>query len=352
MRCLGLCWACVLIVSGCGGGDEASQPAGCGADTDCRGDRICENSICVDPEDRQSAAGTDGSGGDSDGEGEGDAQEPAGGNGGGAGGSGGGGSSVTVGSDGVIDDPALEEACMRDCEARHAADCEMPIGSLDQCRGQCLIVDEVQNGYCLDERREHYDCLADGGYTCVSGYPQPQSTCIAQSQALAMCNQESPCRSYCDAIDGMSCAPEGDCFESCRADEQGFEEAICGVYYTQLVSCWGQQPSCEGDRPSIAGCERQVAQVADCIGLRTGECEGFCWAAGMLGCAAQDCVEQCTPKLEDAACGYRYRRLLDCSYESYDGLYLECVDGEPTPTSGCQSEAMEYDSCMQSAAGN
>ena len=79
--------------------------------------------------------------------------------------------------------------------------------SLDQCLGQCLIIDEVNNGYCLDEQREQYACLAAGGYTCVSGYPQPEATCISELTALSQCQQLAPCRMFCEQVGG-ECAPE------------------------------------------------------------------------------------------------------------------------------------------------
>jgi hypothetical protein len=339
--------ALLLPLVGCGVGDDGDGSAdfeGCGSDVDCKGDRICEQGMCVNPDE----AGNAGSGSVSD------ADTGSGSSSGVDAGSGsdtdtGSGSGSSSGSD-VVDDPALEAACIADCEAKHQASCEMNIGSLDQCMGQCLVVDEINDGYCLSERRAQYECLAAGGYTCVNGYPQPQSTCIAENQALATCNQESPCRRFCDEVEGMSCAPDGDCFESCRTQEQGFDNQVCSFDYSRLLSCWSADLSCDGDRPAVNGCGAQVAGVADCIGLRTGECEGYCWAAETLGCGSDDCVETCTPKLEDAACGYLYRRLLDCTYDDYDDIDLECVDGEPTPGADCESEVTEYAACADDSA--
>lgn len=324
---VGLSALCALVGCSPGGGGGQASHGGCGDDNDCKGDRVCDDGMCVDP----------GGGGGGGGDGDGDT----------SGGDGDGDASGSGGSGDVIDDPALEAACTRDCEARHAAGCEMNIGSLDQCRGQCLVVDEIQGGYCLDERREQYDCLADGGYTCVNGYPQQQSTCIAETQALSTCTQEMPCRQFCDRFDGMACAPAGDCFESCRAEEMGFQDASCSFDYSRLVSCWGADPSCDGDQPSVSSCQREVADVADCIALRQDECEGFCWAAEAAGCGSDSCVTDCTPKLEDVACGYLYRRFIECTYDrSYDGFFLACVDGEPEPTSECDSERTEYEACV------
>lgn len=99
-----------------------------------------------------------------------------------------------AGANGVIDDPELEQACSRDCEARLAAGCSMNVGSLDQCLAQCLVVDESSQGYCLDEMTDRYSCSASGGYTCVSGYAQPRSTCLAEPTALSKCSQMTPCK--------------------------------------------------------------------------------------------------------------------------------------------------------------
>lgn len=351
-------WVVVLVtLGGCvSGGDGTQGFEGCGSDVDCKGDRICVEGSCTDPDAAGEAAsgGGDESGDASSGESGGQSEQsdagPASSSGvGGSGGSGGLGEAGGGRVDSVfVDDPDLEAACIRDCEAKHAAQCEMPIGSLDQCMGQCLVIDEINGGYCLDERREQYDCLAEGGYTCVQGYPQPQSTCINEAQALATCSQEYPCRRLCDEIEGTSCAPEGDCFESCRATEQeGFEDYACSFDYSRLVTCWGLNPECDGDRVSVANCQREVVSVADCIGLRTSECEGFCWAAEILGCGSSDCVSECSSNVDDAACGRQYERLVECAYDSYDALYLSCEDGVPTLTEECESEAQEYETCVQ-----
>src|SRR5678809_1256325 len=95
---------CLGLVA-CGDDDSAAgtTSGGCTTDIECKGDRVCEDGECVDPH--------------------------------GAGDSDGGAGSM------VIDDPELEAACSLDCMARNDAACEMNIGSLDQCLGQCLVID-------------------------------------------------------------------------------------------------------------------------------------------------------------------------------------------------------------------
>jgi len=332
---LGLRGAFIAVVLiGCGddsGG--AGLGDGCTTDAECKGDRICVERECVDP-----AAG------DGDGDGDGDA-----GPGDGDGDSGEGGTSGMSGAGGTggrIDDPELEAACTAHCEARDEAGCEMDL-SLDQCTGQCLIIDEVNHGYCLDEQRDQYACLAAGGYTCVSGYPQPQSTCIAQVTALSQCSQLAPCRMFCDRVAG-DCAPEGDeCVSDCQAKQMGFEDAICGIYYSQLLSCWAQNGvTCEGDQPAIGSCGPQVAEIADCIGRRNTDCDGFCWAAEQLGCGTSDCVTECQAKIDETYCGSYYRSVMDCSIGSR-ALNVKCEGGEPVvDETACASAIEQHAMCV------
>jgi hypothetical protein len=338
-------WA--LIAGGCGDDDSAGPQGtgeGCITDVECKGDRICVDGACVDPED--APVGADG----------GTARGGSGGSragGGASGGSGDAGSSgrAGTGGSGPIDDPELERACGLNCEARAEASCAMNVGSLDQCLGQCLVIDEAQRGFCLDEQTAHYACMASGGYTCVSGYPQPKSTCIAEAQALSTCSQMTPCRDFCAKAAG-ECAPEGDeCVTSCMDEQAGFQDAICGIYYTQLLSCWGQKLTCADGKPLVGECGSQVAQVADCIGGRNHACDGFCWAAEALGCGADDCVTTCKAKADATSCGSYYRRVIECAYDSRE-LVLSCVAGTPTPdATKCMSDIQQYEMCMTSQSG-
>lgn len=329
----------VVVCAGClgGGSNGASDGAafeGCGSDADCKGDRICVEGQCVDP-----GGGAGGSGAVADG--------------GGAGGTDGGavdpamdaGTSVPPSGE-VIDDPLLEAACIADCEAKHAVACEMPFGSLDQCMGQCLVIDEYGHGYCRVEQRFHYACLAAGGYTCAAGYPQPKATCIAEATALSTCNQQVPCRHFCDVAKGR-CAPGGSmCFETCTATKTGFEDLICGYNYDSLLTCWTNDLVCDGDQPSIVGCEEHVAEIADCVGRRQTECDGYCWALDLLGCGSPTCVTSCTTKTEQPTCGYRYESLLRCAVQS-NTLQVSCEAGKPVFGVECDSAKQEYDTCVQ-----
>jgi hypothetical protein len=334
------CVAALIALAGCGGDDSGGSTGdGCTTDDECKGDRICVDKECVDPGTTGGDGDGDGDSGDGDGDGDGDSGE-----GGTSGMSG-------AGSGGTMDNPELEAACSADCEARHAAGCEMNIGSLDQCLGQCLIVDEYNYGYCLDERRDQYACLAAGGYTCVMGYPQPMSTCIAELTALSGCTQAAPCRVFCDQAAG-ECAPEGEaCITDCEEKTNGFEDSICSIYYTQLLSCWTTNGvMCDGDKPAIGNCEPQVAEIADCIGSRNTDCDGFCWAADMLGCGSTDCVTDCQAEIDNTYCGSYYRSVIDCAIGSHNGLNASCQGGVLTPdATECASYIEQHEMCLSTS---
>lgn len=334
-------WALVsgawLGVIACGS-DSSGTAGGCTTDTQCKGDRLCVDGSCVSPDSLGKDAGPDHV----------DAGTVYSGGSGEGGSTGGSASNAGVGGRTVIDDPELEQACSRDCESRKAAQCAMDVGSLDQCYATCLVIDESTQGYCLDEMTDRYACSAAGGYTCVSGYPQPKATCIAEQTALSACNQLTPCRSYCDHLP-QECAEAGaDCMTSCMDKRADFQDALCDVYFTQLLSCWSRGVSCTDGRPEVGNCGSAVANVADCIARRNHECDGYCWAAEALGCAPEDCASSCRATADASSCGSYYRRLLDCSYRYGRELLLTCVDGVPTPDPvECASEIQQYDACMQ-----
>lgn len=304
-------------------GDDSSDPVGegCVLDVQCKGDRVCMRGECVDP-----MGGPDGGEGTPDG---GDAGPTAG-----------------SGGSGPIDDPEFERVCISNCEARLAASCSMNIGSLDQCIAQCLVADEANYGYCLEESTNQYACLASGGYTCVSGYPQPKATCIAENQALSLCGQQTPCRMFCARADGECAASGEDCVTECLDEQTSFADAICGYYYSQLLSCWGQNLTCVDGMPAIDPCGQAAANVADCIGSRNHECDGFCWLAEKLGCAPDNCLSDCRAKADASSCGSAYRSLLDCTFTNRE-LSLSCDGGEPTPAASCATYSEQYATCMQ-----
>lgn len=327
-------WCAVAMIAlvACGDDSGGGIGDGCSTDDECKGDRICVDQECVDP------------GGDGDGDGDADGGDGDGDGDAGEGGSSG--SGANGGTGGRVDDPELEAACSASCEARDEAGCEMDL-SLDQCLGQCLVIDEINNGYCLEEQTDQYACLAAGGYTCVSGYPQPQSTCIAELTALSQCQQQAPCRMFCDQAAG-ECAPEGeDCVTDCQAKQAGFEDAICGIYYSQLLSCWSLNGvTCDGDRPAVGACGPQVAEIADCIALRNTECEGYCWAAEALGCGSTECVTDCQAQLDHASCGSYYRSVIDCAIGSRQ-LSASCEGGELLPDATvCASQLDQFEMCV------
>jgi hypothetical protein len=245
-----------------------------------------------------------------------------------------------------IDDPELEQACIADCEARLLPGCAMNLGSLDQCMAQCLIIDEANQGYCLDEQTNLYACRASGGYNCVSGYPQPKATCLLESQDVSKCSLDLPCRRYCD-MSAAECTPAGeDCLQTCRADQMSFDDLSCMFDYNQLLSCWTQNGTCRANQPASEECAPMVAEVADCIAIRNHACDGYCWAAELLGCGSEDCVTTCMTAAESSSiCGSYYRNLVSCTYQSRE-LRLTCEAGVPTPTAACDSARMQYEQCV------
>ena len=266
--------SCALLTAAACGDDSSTEVdgEGCSNDAQCKGDRICVDRQCVDPQ--ASTVERDGGAAGTSPEGEAGRSSGAGGGSPPRAGSGAAGSSAPQAGREVIDDTDHERACSLNCEARHAAECTMNIGSLDQCLAQCLVIDEGNWGYCHPEQTDQYACLASGGYTCVSGYPQPKSTCISESQALA-----------------------------------------------------------------------QVAEIADCVGRRNHDCDGFCWAAETLGCGSESCVADCKAKADELACGHYYDRVLDCAFGSH-ALQMSCEDGTPTPGMQCMSAITDYENCL------
>lgn len=236
---------------------------------------------------------------------------------------------------------------MEDCWAKDDANCEMGGPSVDQCRGQCLVVDEVNGGYCLDEQRRRYSCLASGGYVCANGYAQPNSTCVEQTQAVQECSRMIPCWTLCDQGD-VGCSSDRDsCIQKCDQDFASLDElSICGAYYNQLVSCWGRQESlnCDGPRPSLEGCEAEVVQVGECIESRDETCDGFCWTAEALGCG-DGCLAPCQARAADSQCGNDYERIIDCAIDRR-ALNMECDGDQPVATVDCVSDVREYEACL------
>jgi len=346
-RWTGLCVLLCVAVSGCTGGEGGGGSSdgggtfeGCGSDADCKGDRICEDSVCVNP-------GSGGGDGDSPGDGDGD--RPGDGDGDRPAGDGDGDSSGDGDRQAPLDDPALEAACMSDCQAKWDADCPAGFPSLDQCNGQCLIIDEINGGYCHDEQRAQYNCLAGGGYSCgVNDYAQPNSTCVVESQALQVCNQQVPCWTLCDQGEYGCSADRDSCVQKCDEDFAQFEDFLCANYYNQLLTCWGQQETldCQGGKPSLAGCGPQVAEIGDCLDRYGETCDGFCWAAEQLGCGT-GCQASCTDNDEDVSCSYEWGRIIDCALGNRE-LYMRCDGDVAVPTGECASEVQNYDDCVLS----
>lgn len=320
----------------------ATLLSGCGSDADCKGDRVCESGLCVSP----SGEGADGTA-SSTGAGDDGASE-----------TGVAGTSDTSGtqSDGEsggvpegggtpVDDPELEQACMRDCDARAAAACEMDL-SQDQCYAHCLVRDEANRGFCLDELSAQYSCLGSGGYTCVQGYPRAQSTCIAENLAYSECAQRIPCWDFCAAEHNGCKASEEACVTSCETELDGVEDAYsCQHDWQQLLSCWTWDDSfaCGTDAPEVGGCGDEVGEVAECLN-REESCLGFCWAAELLGCG-EGCLADCQAKSDHPSCGRDHDRLVECA-AGYDGVRFSCEAGAPAISDDCMSNMQDWQDCL------
>jgi len=218
-------------------------------------------------------------------------------------------------------------------------------GTIDQCLAQCLVIDEQNYGYCWDEQTAHFACLAAGGYTCTASYPQPKSTCFPEGQALNACAQKTPCLRFCERAAGQ-CAPQGsECLSSCMAKSASFEDSICGHYYTQLVSCWGQSLTCNGEIPAIGSCGAAAVEVAGCVARRQHVCEGYCWLAQALGCGSDNCSSECRAKVDSSTCGSQYRNLIECTYDNRE-VRMTCENGSPAPSEACASYRTSYETCI------
>jgi hypothetical protein len=319
-----------LAFAGCpgsdGNGDDPTLP-GCGSDADCKGDRICVDGNCVYP----GAAGGEGGSAGSAGEG------------GGSGGAGG--SSAGAGGSGGVTDAELEAACIADCDAVSEAGCKQTNITHDQCVASCLVLDSSLQGYCFEESRDYYACKAARGYECLNDRPIPHSSCVEEQAALTECTTARPCRKYCVTAVQEECAEdESACVDQCLDDRKVLDSS-CGHDYDRLLLCWSEQLSCVGGRPSIAGCEEDAAEVADCIETHGEYCDGFCWAAELLGCGSAECIGDCKLKLGHDRCGSDYRSVLFCVV-AYDALNMECRDGVPQPDGNCANEEQQYQQCL------
>lgn len=348
--------AAALLVA-CGGDDE-----GCGSDNDCKGDRICVDSECVDPDEKGTSGGSsetdggDGSGGSDDSDdsagvsgsvsddGEaGTARSESGSSGGG-----GEAESGNGGASGGFDpaDEALEAACIADCEAMHLPECDAYVVSLDQCLASCLLLDASLNGFCYKENENLYTCKAEGGYECLGDRPVPHASCTEEQSILAECRAEIPCRIYCEAAVEQGCAQdESSCLDECKTDKTRLESSAAG-YFDRLLSCWSASLICEDGRPSVSGCEDEIAETAWHIGMHDDWCSGFCWGAELLGCGSEECENVCQTKMSESSCGSRYRSLLNCVV-SLSSLNMTCSDEGPEPSGSCADEQTNYDSCLE-----
>lgn len=343
--------------------------SGCKSDNDCKGERICVDSECVDRDEAKDSggssgseetggkggsggsgekAGTSGSAGDG---GAGGSTQPESGTGGDNGESGTGGDNGGSGGGGGGFDPAdeaLEAACIADCEAMRLPECDEYVVSLDQCMASCLMLDATLDGYCFKEYENLYTCKADGGYECLNNRPIPHASCTEEQSILNECRAEIPCRNYCETAIEEGCAEDdASCFEECETEKTRLERSASSDY-DRLLSCWTQSLICENGYPTVSGCEDEIAETAWHIGIYDDDCSGYCWAADILGCGSDECENICQTKMSDSSCGSRYRSLLSCVI-SLSSLNMICTDEGPEPSGSCIDDQANYDSCLETS---
>jgi len=348
---MSILFATALFVA-CGGDD-----GGCGSDNDCKGDRICVDSECVDPNEERASGdlsetneSDEGSGSSQSGDSSGSGEEA--GTGGSEGDNGDAGTTQSEGGSGGAGggfdpaDEALEAACMADCDAMHLPECDEYTVPLDQCLASCLLLDASLNGYCFKEYENVYTCKAEGGYECLQDRPVPHASCTEQQNILTECRAEIPCRNYCETAVDEGCAQdESSCLEQCKTDKTRLESAASG-YFDRLLNCWTQSLICENGRPSVSGCEDEIAETAWHVGVHDDWCSGYCWGAELLGCGSEQCENVCQTKMGESSCGSRYRSLLNCVV-SLSSFNMICTDEGPEPSGSCVDEQASYDSCLE-----
>jgi hypothetical protein len=149
---------------------------------------------------------------------------------------------------------------------------------------------------------------------------------------------------YCHTAFEESCtADESTCVEQCTRDRTELDTS-CMSEHDRLMRCWADTFYCENGLPAVSACEEQVADLGWCIGVHDDDCKGYCWAAEVLGCGSESCVDDCQIKLGNN-CGSNYRSFLSCTV-TLNSLNLSCSDGKPVPTGSCVAEEQSYQECM------
>lgn len=250
---------------------------------------------------------------------------------------GGGGGSGNVGD--------LVEACKRYCTAQAKPMCVNGLPEAS-CQAQCSFAEQQLQGQCIAEYTAALDCAADLTFTCTNDFPTPAPTaCLAESQALNVCQQEAPCKSFCAAADAAGCAggSQDACVAQCK-DEVAAAD-FCDFELRDLKTCMGQQTlTCEGGVAKTSLCTSEKTDYADCLAFDD-PCAGFCFMADDAGCAGgtyDQCVASCQTALTNAGfCDFEYRQLLECGAQ--EGV--ACMGSSPGTAAACTSDQLAYDDC-------
>lgn len=252
---------------------------------------------------------------------------------------------------------AIGEACESDCDQQFALECAPKNTNTLTCQLTCAAATTQLGDFCLTEYHELIACRAAGGYDCVSDNPYPRSTCAKEQLAFSQCSQQIGCKRACQLKLQLGCSDESfaSCVDTCAQPHPVVENAsssICPVYYQQIAYCKAQYATaCDGDELELpTQCRSNILQVAECVENHSSQsCAGWCWASEQLGCAPENCEEDCAAKKADTTCGRDYERLLDCTMRR--GNEVTCTEnGLETTSSSCQSEAERYQTCVDDAA--
>ena len=236
----------------------------------------------------------------------------------------------------------FEQACEDYCEGVKAADCEDEIIPVDNCGAACAVFAE-QVGTCTQEFADAYGCAAEGGFECVNGRAFPKSACYGELTAQLECMQAAPCKDFCREATEGGCAggSEEACVSKCEADLASYEEtSSCDYRYEDVLECFGEGGLvCNGDQPGAGSCGYEVLDMGDCL-ANDNVCEGFCFAADLMGCGA-GCAADCETK-QAATCASEHRNLLECHLRDSQAM---CTAGSLVG-GNCDYDQEQYDDCL------
>lgn len=295
------------------------------------------------------AGGTGGSGGSATGGAGGTGGSGTGGSSGSGGSKSGSGGSGAAATDDLLDE--IEGHCERNCESQYSLDCAPPSSNKLVCEASCVSQTAQLGDFCLREYADYVACQADGGHTCVQSTPYPNSTCVAQQLAFSQCVQHIGCKRDCKvAIDtGCTTTSHEDCTAACIEDVGSLPDSgACSIYREQIAMCRATQPNptCNGESLlTPAACATWVLEVGSCVQEESGSyCDGWCYAAELLGCGGEDCAADCAAKAADETCGTAWNDVMDCGLFFGDAACTE--DMGLMANSICDSDVQAYTACL------